>query len=110
MVCVVDDCSIEAYALVAEALLTCPDGEDAVACHPVDDSDDGSRAVVLVMAKDRLDFARGHYELAREGLEDVLCRYARMAAAKMDLGNEKQDIGYLVMTMVGVGNMISEQD
>ena len=72
---------IEAYALVAEALLTCPDGEDVVACHPVDDSDDGICAVVLAKAKDRLNFARGHYKLAREGLEDVLCWYARMAAA-----------------------------
>ena len=39
------------------------------------------RRVVLAKAEDRLDYARGHYDMAREGLEDVLCRYAGLAAA-----------------------------
>jgi hypothetical protein len=43
-------------------------------------------------------------------LEDVLCRYARLAAAGVDLGSEKEDIGYLVMTVVGVGNSIDGMD
>ena len=65
----------------------------------------------LAKAEDRLDYARGHYDMAREGLEDVLCRYAGLAAAGVvDLGSEKEDIGYLVMTVVGVGNSIDGMD
>jgi hypothetical protein len=127
---------VEAYALVAEELLACPDGEDVVARLPDDDDDDDDddgggegngldsaaaaaaaegarmpREVVLAKAEDRLDYARGHYDMAREGLEDVLCRYAGLAAAGVvDLGSEKEDIGYLVMTVVGVGNSIDGMD
>jgi hypothetical protein len=124
---------VEAYALVAEELLASPEGEDVVARRPYDDvgddddDDDGGTegaaamgvtrqgeiTVVLARAVDRLDYARGHYEMARTGLEDVLCRYAKlatMATDSMDLGNEKEDIGYLVVTVVGVGMTIDEQD
>jgi hypothetical protein len=134
---------VEAYALVAEELLACPDGEDVVARRPDNDDGDGDgdgdgddidgggegggldsaaaaaaaaegarmpREVVLAKAEDRLDYARGHYDMAREGLEDVLCRYAGLAAAGVDLGSEKEDIGYLVMTVVGVGNTIGGID
>lgn len=119
---------VESYALVAEALLSCPDGKDVIAHHPNIGTErfsfDISKSLdhnvietLLAKDKDRLDIARSHYELAREGLEDVLCMYGKMVAAtktatstmmKLDLKNEKEDIGYLVMTVVGVGNAINE--
>ena len=30
----------------------------------------------------------------------------KMAAAKIDVGDEKKDIGYLVMMLVGIGNSL----
>jgi hypothetical protein len=57
---------IEVYALVAEALLACPDGHD-VACV-----DDG-KTIILVKAAERVDFIHSYYELARKELED-LCK------------------------------------
>ena len=123
---------VEICALVAESLLACPAGEDVV-CYLDDDSENGGDAkddnessaaasatgsngntlskesrkgTVLAKAKDRLDYAQSHYELAREGLEEILCRYGKMAAANIDVGNEKEDIGYLVMSVVDVGQTI----
>ena len=69
-------------------------------------SNEPKKGTVLVKAKDRLDYAQSHYELAREGLEEILCRYGKMAAANIDVGNEKEDIGYLVMSVVDVGRTI----
>lgn len=121
---------VDMCTLVAEALLACPAGEDVV-CYHNDDSNEGEGAkddnetsasakestgntlsnepkkgTVLAKAKDRLDYAQSHYELAREGLEEILCRYGKMAAANIDVGNEKEDIGYLVMSVVDVGQTI----
>ena len=69
-------------------------------------SKESRKGTVLAKAKDRLDYAQSHYELAREGLEEILCRYGKMAAANIDVGNEKEDIGYLVMSVVDVGQTI----
>jgi hypothetical protein len=155
---------VETYALVAEALLACKEGEDVVCVDDQEveeaeeeEEDANNRTAtakksgknkegkVLVAAKDRIDFAQSHYETAREKLQDIgkltcfwalciliasfllqakLCclkhiirRYiyfqtkqvyqmGKMAAAKIDLGDEKKDIGYLVMMLVGVGNSL----
>jgi septum formation topological specificity factor MinE len=115
------------YALISEALLLCPEDEDVVCHHSDEDENDGNPALkakgmhgenvsaqrtkgtVLVKAKDRVEYAQSYYDMARVGLEEVLCRYGKMAASKVDVGNEKEDIGYLVMSVVGVGNSLSEQ-
>ncbi|KAL7433256.1 hypothetical protein ACHAXH_005598 [Discostella pseudostelligera] len=118
---------VEMYALISEALLLCPEDEDVVCHHSDEDENDGNPALkakgmhgenvsaqrtkgtVLVKAKDRVEYAQSYYDMARVGLEEVLCRYGKMAASKVDVGNEKEDIGYLVMSVVGVGNSLSEQ-
>ena len=115
---------VEAYALVAEALLACPSGEDVVFYHSGEDEDDikdeskstaeakkKQGGTVLCKGKDRMDFAQSHYESAREGLEEILVRYGKMAASSnIDVGNEKEDVGYLVMTVVDVGQTIQGQN
>jgi len=115
---------VEAYALVAEALLACPSGEDVVCYHSGEDEDDikdeskstaeakkKQGGTVLCKGKDRMEFAMSHYESAREGLEEILMRYGKMAASSnIDVGNEKEDIGYLVMTVVDVGQTIQGQN
>lgn len=57
---------IEACALVAEALLACPDGQDVV-CEFEDET------VTYVKAAERVDFANSWFVLAREELDD-LCK------------------------------------
>ena len=72
---------VETYALVAEALLACKEGEDVV-CANDEETDDTNVATakkdgkkkeekVLVAAKDRVDFAESHYATAREKLQDI---------------------------------------
>ena len=110
---------IETYVLVAEGLLAGPPGED-VACRGRDDGggdEDAARAAtaarsngekgrVLVPARERIHVAESHYALAREGLEELLVRYGKMAAAGAEVGGEKEDIAYLVVLVSGLGNSI----
>ena len=118
---------VETLALVAETLLDCPAGEDVVCYLDDDDNNESSEGVakaasakgsdgdaetkrgrILVKAKDRMEFAQSYYEAGREGLEELLMRYGKMAAAKMDLGDEKKDIRYLVLNLVGVGQTLNK--
>ena len=78
---------VETYALVSEALMTCPEGEDVVCQYDDDENDEQvvdeknpAAAVkkiaekggsILVKAGERVNFAQSHYELAREGLEEI---------------------------------------
>ena len=82
---------VETYALVAEALLACKEGEDVV-CANDEDKDDtnGATGKVLVAAKDRVDFAESHYATAREKLQDIgtcLCA-AMLSTCSIVAGNK----------------------
>lgn len=155
---------VEAYALIAETLLNCPDGEDVICYYDAnerdEDNDDQKLAVtksshasieedipssVLVKAEERVNFARSHYEMARVGLEEIgeweimmqgvrylfellyllaifsffshlrdpvwtVYRMGKMAAAGKELGNEKEDICYLVTMLVGLASGLSEAE
>ena len=63
---------VETYALIAEALIACKEGEDIVCVNDEEDEDAkmGNKKV-LVAAKDQLDFADSHYNTAREKLQDI---------------------------------------
>lgn len=54
----------EAYVLVTEALLACPDGENVV-------SEDYTDSTVLVKAAERIDYTHSYYELAHNELNDL---------------------------------------
>lgn len=76
---------VETYALIAEALLACKEGEDVVCKNDEDteEKDDTNNLAaatkdgknreekVIVAAKDRIDFADSHYNTAREKLQDI---------------------------------------
>jgi hypothetical protein len=76
---------VETYALVAEALLACKEGEDVVCVddeeqqQQQEDDDAGlkkdekkaKKSIVLVSARDRIEFAQSHYETAKEKLQDI---------------------------------------
>jgi hypothetical protein len=70
---------------VAEALLACKEGEDVVCVddeeqqQQQEDDDAGlkkdekkaKKSIVLVSARDRIEFAQSHYETAKEKLQDI---------------------------------------
>ncbi|KAL7544040.1 hypothetical protein ACHAWF_011632 [Thalassiosira exigua] len=111
---------VETNALIAETLLECPNGEDVI-CQD-DGSDEAAECSaeakgskegegpesgrVLVQAKEIPNFTQSYYEAARGGVEDIIYRVGKMKAARMELGNEMEDVGYLVMMVVGVGNAL----
>ncbi|EJK58763.1 hypothetical protein THAOC_21090, partial [Thalassiosira oceanica] len=67
---------------------------------------------LICRAGDRLDFAAGHYESAKLGMEELIARYGRMkgdAGAVEGLDDEGKDIGYAVMLVVGAGNRLEEE-
>ena len=53
---------VEANVLVAEAILACPENEDVVTSETKD---------LLVKASERVDYARGYYDKARDDLQDT---------------------------------------
>jgi len=125
---------VESYTLISETVLSCPPGQDIIAHHPKMMSGENKTTLLLSKSNNRLDIATSYYEMARLGLEDVLCLYGKIMAQSttstslttststatattkeqqqhqmlMDdmLKSEKEDIGYLVMTIVGIGNTI----
>ena len=54
---------MENYALVAEELLTCVDGEDVVITE--------SKVVLVKDDDERVDYARGYYHMARDELQEI---------------------------------------
>lgn len=73
---------VETYALVSEALLACKEGEDVVCVDGLDTTNhaasknnengkNNNERKVLVAARDRIDFAQSHYEMAREKLQEI---------------------------------------
>jgi len=131
---------VESYALISETVLSCPGGQDIIAHHPKMMSGENKTTILLSKSNNRLDIATSYYEMARLGLEDVLCLYGKIMAQSttsnslttststatattncqqeqqqhqmlMDdmLKSEKEDIGYLVMTLVGIGNTIHSE-
>ncbi|EJK51417.1 hypothetical protein THAOC_29411 [Thalassiosira oceanica] len=111
-------------------MLSCPRGEDIAVLGDDDDDDDDDDVEeeygegktdkaaskqtrrLICRAGDRLDFAAGHYESARLGMEELIARYGRMkggAGAVDGLDDEGKDIGYAVMLVVGAGNRLEEE-
>ena len=117
---------VELDAVVCEAMLSCPRGEDiAVLDDDEDNGGEGTAAAsttttttttrrLICRARDRIDFAAGHYESARLGMEELIERYGRMkggsaTSAAKGLDDEGKDIGYAVMLVVGAGNRLEEE-
>ncbi|EJK46214.1 hypothetical protein THAOC_35128 [Thalassiosira oceanica] len=113
---------VELDAVVCEAMLSCPRGEDIAVLDDDEEEEDSEGTTdktastqtrrLICMAGDRLDFAAGHYESARLGMEELIARYGRMkggTGAVEGLDDEGKDIGYAVMLVVGAGNRLEEE-
>lgn len=92
---------VEANVLVAEALLACPDGEDVVTSETGD---------VLVGAGERVEYARGYYNKARDELQETVFLMGRIAASGQDLGTEKEDVCFISTLLMGIGTTLAEYD
>ena len=92
---------VEANVLVAEALLACPDGEDVVTSETGD---------VLVSAGERVEYARGYYNKARDELQETVFLMGRIAASGQDLETEKEDVCFISTLLMGVGTTLAEYD
>ena len=92
---------VEANVLVAEALLACPDGEDVVTTETGD---------VLVSAAERVEYARGYYNKARDELQETVYLMGRIAASGQDLGAEKEDVCFISTLLMGIGTTLAEYD
>ena len=96
--CIVE---VEANILVAEALLECPEDKDVVTTETED---------VLVTAAERVDYARGYYDKARDELQETVYLMARIAESNQNLGTEKEDVCFLATLLMGVGTTLAEYD
>lgn len=92
---------VESIVLVAEELLACPDDKDVVTSESHD---------VLVKAGERVEYARGYYDKAREELQETVLLMGQLAAKRVDLGDEKENVCFLATMLMGVGERLAEID
>mmetsp|Transcript_46695 Transcript_46695/g.141467 ORF Transcript_46695/g.141467 Transcript_46695/m.141467 type:complete len:248 (-) Transcript_46695:352-1095(-) len=92
---------VEANILVAEELLACPADNDVTTTETGD---------VLAKASERIEYARGYYDKARDSLQEAVFLMGRVAAAGTELGTEKEDVCYLATMVMGVGTALAEFD
>lgn len=91
----------EATVLIAEELLACPEGHDVVTTET---------QCVVVQANERIEYARGYYDKARDSLQDTVYLMGKLAAHKVDLGTEKEDVCFLATMIMGVGETLAALD
>jgi hypothetical protein len=94
-------CIVEANILVAESLLDCPEDKDVVTTET-----EG----VLVTAAERIDYAHGYYDKARDELQETMYLMARIAESNQNLGTEKEDVCFLAAMLMGVGTTLAKYD
>ena len=90
---------VEANILISEEFLACPEGEDVVTTETQD---------LLVKASERVDYARGYYDKARDELQETVLLMGEMAAKGIDVGAEKEDICFVSTMVMGVGVKLAE--
>eukprot|EP00977_Amphora_coffeiformis_P004213 scaffold877_cov154-Amphora_coffeaeformis.AAC.5 len=92
---------VEANILIAEEFLACPEGEDVVTTETKD---------VLVKAAERVDYAKGYYDKARDELQETVLLMGEMAAKGIDVTEEKEDICFVSTMVMGVGMKLADLD
>jgi hypothetical protein len=94
---------VEANILIAEALLECDPDSDVMTSETKQ---------LLVSAKERVDYARGYYDKARDDLQDTVFLMGRIAAAgKRDgFAKEKENICFAATLLMGVGETLAAYD
>ena len=89
----------EATVLVAEQLLACRSDEDVVTTETKD---------LIVTADERVEYISGYYKEARDALAGCVSYMGEVAAAKIDLGSEKEDVCFVSTLLMGIGEALAE--
>jgi tetratricopeptide (TPR) repeat protein len=100
---------VEATVLLAEELLACPADQDVVTTET---------KVTIVTAAERVDYARGYYNQARDELQEVVFLLGvlvsesskHMASVPDPLQEEKENICFVATLVMNVGTMLAEID
>jgi len=92
---------VEANLMLSEELLACPADEDVIT------SETGA---MLVSAKDRVDFARGYYDKARDELQETVLLMGQLAAKNIDIQDEKENVCFIATLVMGVGTQLADFD
>lgn len=88
----------EILILIAQELLDCPD-DDVVTSETKE---------CLVPKAERIDYARGYYDKARDELQEALVLMGKMAAQHMSIETENEDICFLSTIVMAVGIKLAE--
>ncbi|KAG7363665.1 hypothetical protein IV203_027026 [Nitzschia inconspicua] len=92
---------VEATILVAEELLACPPDQDVVTTET---------SSLIVKKEERIAYAKGYYDKARDALQEAVFLMGKLAAANVDLGREKEDVCFLATLVMGVGESLAAID
>ena len=92
---------VETNVLIAEELLACPPDKDVVTTESGD---------MLVSAAERVEYARGYYDRAREELQETVLLMGELAAKQIALGEEKENVCFAATLVMGVGTSLAEID
>jgi tetratricopeptide (TPR) repeat protein len=91
----------EATVLIAEELLACLSNEDVVTTET---------QTLIVKASERVEYARGYYDKARDALQETVYHMGSVAARGIDLSSEKEDVCFIATMVMGVGSSLAEID
>ena len=92
---------VEANVLIAEELLFCPPDQDVTTTESQQ---------LIVSAAERVDYARGYYDKARDELQEVVLLMGEIAAQGGDVGKEKEDVCFVATMVMGVGTNLAQLD
>lgn len=92
---------VECNVLIAEELLECDPGADVVTTES---------KTVLVTASDRVEYARGYYDAAREQLQETVLLMGQLAAKSIDIDEEKENVCFAATMVMGVGTTLAAMD
>jgi tetratricopeptide (TPR) repeat protein len=90
----------EANILIAEELLSCPQDEDVLTTETQS---------LIVKADQRVSYARGYYDQARDALQEAVV-FMGSLPRNIDLGREKEDVCFLATLVMGVGESLAVID
>lgn len=90
----------EANILIAEELLSCPHDEDVLTTETQS---------LIVRADERVSYARGYYDQARDALQEAVVCMGSLPR-NIDLGREKEDVCFLATLVMGVGEALAVID
>ena len=93
---------VEATVLIAEELLSCDPNEDVITSET---------SSLIVKASERVEYARGYYDKARDALQETVLLMGQLAAAgRVDVTTEKENVCFIATLVMGVGTTLAEVD